>query len=170
MSDTPETDPPYRRPDVIETTTTVLDDGPGTRRRASWGAIFGGIIVALALQLLFTTLAAGIGLGSVNTNGGTTPDLGNLGMSAGVWWLVSSMIALAFGGYVAARLAGLASRWDGALHGLITWGIATLLIFYLLTSAVSGIVGSAFSLAGNVVSAAGAGLKTAAQPIAQAAG
>lgn len=170
MSDHTEIDPPYRRPDVVETTTTVVDEGPVTRRRASWGAIFGGLVVALALQLLFTTLAAGIGLGTVNTNGGTTPDLGSLGMSAGVWWVVSSMIALAFGGYVAARLAGLASRWDGALHGLIIWGTATLLVFYLLTSAVSGVVGGAFSLVGNVVSAAAAGLKTAAQPLAQATG
>ena len=87
-----------------------------------------------------------------------------------MWWVVSSMIALAFGGYVAARLAGLASRWDGALHGLIIWGIATLVVFDPLMLAFSSIVGGGFSLLGNVVSAAGSGLKTAAQPIAQAAG
>ena len=170
MSANIETDPPYRRPGAIETTTTFVEDGPHTRRRVSWGAIFGGIIVAVAVLLLLSTLGAGIGLGTVNTNGGTTPDVSSLGKGAAVWWVVTSMIALAFGGYVAARLAGIASRWDGVLHGLITWGIATLLTFYLLTSVFGSIVGGGFSLLGHVASAAGSGLKTAARPLVQAAG
>lgn len=169
MSVNTETDPPYRPPGAIGTT-AIVGDAPLTRRRISWGAIFGGIIVALALQLLFSTLGAGVGLGTVNTNGGSTPDLSSIGIGAGVWWVVSSMIALGFGSYVSARLAGLTTRWDGVLHGLVIWGIATLVIFYLLTSLFGSIVGGGFSLLGNVASSAGSGLKTAARPIVQAAG
>lgn len=162
--------PDSRSPGVTETTTTMMDGGSHTHRRISWAAIFGGVILVVAVQLLLSMLGAGIGLGTVNTNAGTTPDASSLGIGAGVWWVISSMIALAFGGYVSAWLAGIELRWDGVLHGLITWGIATLLTIYLLSSAVGGIIGGGFSALGSVASAAGSGVKDAAQPLAQAAG
>jgi hypothetical protein len=56
------------------------------------------------------------------------------------------------------------------LHGLITWGIATLLTFWLLSSAIGGIVGGGFSALGSIASAAGSGVSQVAKPIAQAAG
>jgi hypothetical protein len=132
--------------------------------------MFGGVILVVAIQLLLGLLGAGIGLGTVNTNNGTTPDASSIGMGAGVWWIVSSIIALGFGGYVSAWLAGIEIKWDGILHGLITWGIATLLTIYLLTSAVGSVIGGGFSAVGGVASAAGSGVKDAAQPLAQAAG
>lgn len=170
MSANTYTDPPYRGSTAVETTTTRVEGGPHTHRRISWAAIFGGVVLVVAVQLLLGMLGAGIGLGTVHTNGGTTPDASSLGMGAGIWWLVSSIMALAFGGYASAWLAGIEIRWDGALHGLITWGIATLLTIYLLTSAAGSIIGGSFSALGSVVSATGSGLKDAAQPLAQAAG
>ena len=147
-----------------------LHDGTHTHRRISWAAIFGGVILIVAIQILLSLLGAGIGFGTVDTHAGTTPDASTLGIGAGLWWIVSSLIALACGGYVAAWLAGIESSWDGMLHGLVAWGIATLLTLYLLTSAIGGILGGGFSALGNVVSAAGSGIKSAAQPLAQAAG
>lgn len=165
------TDPPYRAGSTaVETTTTRVDGGAHVHRRISWAAIFGGVILVVAVQLLLGLLGAGIGLGTVNTNGGTTPDASSFGIGAGLWWVVSSIIALGFGGYAAAWLAGIEIKWDGILHGLIAWGIATLLTIYLLTSAVGGIIGGGFSAVGSAASAAGSGVKDAAQPIAQAAG
>src|SRR6202008_3736166 len=89
---------------------------------------------------------------------------------AGVWWVISSCIALGLGGYVAAWPAGIEIRLDGVLHGLITWGIARLLTIYLLTSAIGGDYRRWFSALGCIASAAGSGVKEAAKPIAQAAG
>jgi hypothetical protein len=162
----PAVDPPYHTP--IEA--KRLEDGPHIHRRISWAAIFGGVILVVAVQLLLGLLGVGIGLGSVNTNGGTTPDASSFGIGAGAWWLVSSIIALGFGGYASAWLAGIEIRWDGVLHGLITWAIATLMTVYLLTSAIGGIIGGGFSAVGSIASAAGSGVKDAAQPLAQAAG
>ncbi len=144
--------------------------GSHTHHRISWGAIFGGVVLVVAVQLLLSLLGAGIGLGTVNVNGGTTPDASSFGIGAGVWWVVSGIIALGFGGYAAAWLAGIEIRWDGVLHGLVTWGIATLLTVYLLSSAVGSIIGGGFSALGSVASAAGSSVKDAAQPLAQAAG
>lgn len=158
------------RDGMIETTTLRREPGQHIHRRISWAAIFGGVILVVTLQIVLSTLGAAIGLGTVGVNAGTTPDAGTLGLGAGIWWVVSSVIALAFGGYVSAWLAGIELRWDGILHGMVTWGIATLLMIYVLTSAVGGVVGTGFSAIGGMASAAGSGLKDAAQPIAQASG
>jgi hypothetical protein len=167
MSASTHTDPSFTK--AVETTTRI-EGGSHTHQRISWAAIFGGVILVVAVQLLLSMLGAGIGLGTVNTNGGTTPDASSFGMGAGIWWVVSSVIALAFGGYVSAWLAGIEIRWDGILHGLITWGIATLLTIYLLTSALGSLIGGGFSALSSAASAAGSGVKEAAQPLAQAAG
>ena len=163
-------EPQPRTAGVLETTTTMMTGGLHTHRRISWAAIFGGVILVVTVQLLFSLLGAGIGLDTVNTNAGTTPNASSIGIGAGVWWIISSVIALAFGGYAAAWLAGIELRWDGLLHGLITWGIATLLTVWLLTSAIGGIIGGGASALGGLASAAGSGIKEAAQPVAQATG
>ena len=151
-------------------TTTLVSGGVHTHLRISWSAIFGGVILAIAVQLLLTLLGAGIGLGTVDTHAGTTPNASSLGIGAGIWWVISSCIALGVGGFVAAWLAGIELRFDGVLHGLITWGIATLVTVYLLSSALGSIVGGGFSALGGVASAAGGSVSAAAKPIAQAAG
>ena len=149
---------------------TGAGTGSHTHRRISWAAIFGGVILTIVFQLLLSMLGAGVGLGTVNVNAGSTPDASSFGIGAGVWWVVSSCIALFCGGYVAAWLAGIELRFDGLLHGLIAWGIASILTLYLLSSAVGGIIGGGFSALGSVASTAGSGVKDAAQPLAQAAG
>ena len=151
-------------------TTTMLSGGAHTHRRISWAAIFGGVILVVVVQLLLSTLGAGIGLGTVNVAAGSTPSATSLGAGAGIWWVISSCLALFCGGYAAAWLAGIEIRFDGLLHGLVTWGIATLLTIYLLTSAVGGIIGGGFSALGSVASAAGSGISSAAKPLANAAG
>ena len=115
-------------------------------------------------------LGAGIGLGTVNVNAGSTPYASSFGIGAGIWWVASSVIALGIGGYVAAWLAGIELQWDGMLHGLITWAVASLFTIYLLSSAIGGIIGGGFSALGGLASAAGSGVKEAAGPLAQAAG
>jgi hypothetical protein len=82
-------------------------------------------------------------------NAGTTPNASSLGIGGGIWWVISSCLALFVGGYVAAWLAGVGVRFDGLLHGLLTWGIAILLTIYLLTSAIGGIIGGGFSALGS---------------------
>ena len=170
MSSTVYDDPAARRTGVIETSTTVIGAGPHTHRRISWAAIFAGVVLTVVIQLMLSLLGAGIGLGTVNVSAGSTPDASSLGIGAGVWWVASSCIALFLGGYVAAWLAGVEIRFDGFLHGVIAWSIASLLTIYLLSSAVGSIIGGGFSALGSVTSAAGSSVKDAAQPIAQAAG
>ena len=141
-----------------------------THRRISGAAIFGGVILVVAVQLVLSLLGTGIGLGTVDLKSGGTPTASSLGIGAGVWWIGSSCISLLIGDYVSAWLAGIEVRFDGLLHGLVTWSIATLLTFWLLSSAIGGIIGGGFSALGSVASAAGTGVSEAAKPLAQAAG
>ncbi len=163
----------YRDPsfmDVAADTTAPSSGGAHVHRRISWGAIFGGVVVVVVVQLLLGMLGAGIGFGTVNVNAGSTPDASSLGIGAGTWWLASSVVALFLGGYVAAWLAGIGIRFDGVLHGVVAWGLATLFTIYLLSSAVGSLVGGGFSAIGSLTSAAGSGISSAARPLAQSAG
>ena len=129
--------------------------GGEARARVSWPAIFAGVVLAIAVQLLLSILGAGVGLGFVNPGHADSASATSLGAGAGIWWLVSMVASLVVGGYAAARLAGVATRFDGLLHGLVVWGLAMLLTIYLVTSAVGGLMGGAFSAVAGTVSAAG---------------
>jgi hypothetical protein len=155
---------------IFETPAPMIGGDTHVHRRISWAAIFGGVILVMSVQLVLTLLGAAIGLDTINLTAGTTPDASSLGIGVGGWWIITSVIALAFGGYSAAWLSGIEIRWDGLLHGLITWGITSLLIVYLLTSAVGGIVGGGVSALGGLASAASSGIKDAAKPVADAKG
>jgi hypothetical protein len=71
-------DAPLRTAGVFDTTTTSGGNITHTHRRISWAAIFGGVILVVSVQLLLSLLGAGIGLGTVNTNLGSTPTASNL--------------------------------------------------------------------------------------------
>jgi hypothetical protein len=141
-----------------------------THRRISWAGIFGGVILAVTIEILFSLLGTGVGLGTLNTNAGSSPDATTFGIGAGLWWIISNCIALAIGGFAAAWLAGIEIRFDGVLHGLVTWGIATLVTVWLLTSALGSIIGGSFSALGSITSAVGSGATEVAKPLTQAAG
>ncbi len=150
--------------------TTILGEGAHIHKRIAWGALIGGVVLTVAIELLLSLLGAGIGLGTVNVNAGTTPSGGSFGIGAGLWWVISSCIALFLGGYASAWMAGITNRFDGVLHGVVTWAIATLFTVYLLSSAVGSLVGGGFSALGSVTSAASGGISSAAKPLAQTIG
>ena len=144
---------------------------PGLSRRISWGAVFAGVVMVLAVQLLLSMLGLGIGLSTVDpAQSGGTPSASNLGIGAGVWWGVSYLVALVIGGYVAARLAANLAAFDGMLHGLLTWAFALLVTVYLLSTAAGSLVGGAFSAVSSTLSATGQTVKEATPQLAQAAG
>jgi hypothetical protein len=143
---------------------------PRIGRRISWGAVFAGVVIVLAVQLLLSMLGLGIGLSTINPTDGSTPNAGSFGIAAAAWWGISYLLALLAGGYVAGRLAPSRLPLDGALHGLLTWAFALLVTFYLLTTAAGGAIGGAFSAVSGTLSAAGQTVKDAAPQAAQAAG
>ncbi|WP_294323522.1 hypothetical protein [uncultured Sphingomonas sp.] len=133
-----------------------------TATRLSWGAVLAGVVIAIAVQLVLGILGAGIGLTMVDPVEGTTPGAAGFGIGAGIYWLITTVIALGAGGYAAARVAGVQERFDALVHGLVVWGVTLILTLYLLTSAVGGIIGGAFRTVGAVAGTAGSAVGAAA--------
>src|SRR5512144_1668786 len=131
-------------------------------RRISWGAVFAGVIIVLIVQLLLSLLGVGIGASTIDpTQDGGTPEASSFGIGAGLWWVICSLISVFAGSWVAGRLAGMPDRTDGILHGLVAWGLAMLVLIYLLTTTVSNLVGGAFGVVGSAMQAAGQGAEAA---------
>lgn len=139
-------------------------------RRISWGAIFAGVVIAVAVQLVMGILGTGIGLSMVDPVQGSTPGAAGFGIGAGLYWLITTVVALGAGGYAAARMSGVTEKFDALVHGLVVWGVTLILTLYLLTSAVGGIIGGAFRTVGAVAGAAGSTVGAAAPKVAQVAG
>jgi hypothetical protein len=140
------------------------------RSRLSWPAIFAGITLTIAIQLVLALLGTGIGFSLVDPVQGTTPGANSFGIGAGLYWIVSMMISLGAGSYATARVASARDRFDGLVHGLTIWGLTSILTVYLITSAVGGIIGGAFRTVGGMASAAGQSVGATAPVIAKAAG
>lgn len=138
----------------VEDTGVTTTVGMIPYRRVSWGAIFAGVIIVLVVQAALAFLGVGIGLSTVDFREEANP-FGGLGVGAMIWWVISSLIALFLGGFVAARLAGVTRRGNGALHGLVTYGFASLFAFYLMTTAIGAVIGGAFGVVNTSVSAMG---------------
>lgn len=138
--------------------------------RVTWGAVFAGALIAISIQVLLSMLGTGIGASTVDaqTTGGT-PSASAFGIGAGVWWVVSSLLALFIGGMVAGRLSGTTLSADAALHGLLTWAIAMMATLYLIGTAAGSLVSGAAGLVSGAASATATIGAAAAPKIADAA-
>jgi len=146
------------------------DNRTHVRNRAAWGAIFAGLVAALMMQLLLNILGVGIGASSLDAaNTSDNPTASGFSTTAGIWLLLSGIVASFIGGVVAGRLCGTSDTNTARWHGFVTWCATTLVIFYLLTSAIGGILGGAFSAFGSTIGAVGKGAASAASGIAQSA-
>lgn len=129
-------------------------------QRISWSAVFAGVLVAIVTQMLLTLLGLGIGLSTIDAVEERNPGAG-LGIGSAIWYIISSLLALFLGGWVAGRLASAPRPFDGILHGVLTWCLVTLLTVYLLTTAVGSVIGGAGSMIGGLVRTAGSAAASA---------
>ncbi len=135
--------------------------------RVTWGAVFAGVAVSLVTQLLLNMLGIGVGASTLDPGSGDNPEASTFSIAAGIWWTVSGIIAAFIGGHVAGRLSGRPKGSTTAWHGLVSWAVATLVVFYLLTTAVGGILGGAFNQVTRVIGGTTEAAATAAGPAAQ---
>src|SRR5256885_5421315 len=139
------------------TTSTTQINNPPVTRRVSWGAVFAGLAIGLAIQITLSLLGVAVGASTIDPLRGDTPGKG-IAIGAGIWLLISGLISTYIGACIAAHLSGAVNKSDRMLHGLMTWGAATLLTAFLLSSALGNLLGGAMRMA-----AAGAGAPTVAQ-------
>lgn len=164
-----ETNTPERAPP--QTTRISASDDVRTimLNEISWGAVIAGAIIGLVVQLILNVVGIGIGLSTVNAVAGDSPSASSISIGAGIWWVISGIIAAGIGGYLAGRLSGKPSQSTTAYHGLISWAVSVLVVVYLVSSAASGVVGGAFSGATTMLGGAGKAIGSSAQTAVQAA-
>jgi hypothetical protein len=133
--------------------------------RVSWGAIFAGVVVALVVQVLLTMLGVGLGVASLDPGTADNPGTATFSIVAGIWYVISGIVAAFVGGYIAARMSGKTVPTTGALHGLTAWAFTTLVVIWLMSTAVGSIVSGAFTGVANAVGGLGQTVAETAAPI-----
>lgn len=123
-------EPEIRRERIEETT---VKQGPWPTAAAarmqefpipliSWSSIFAGVFVALAVQLILTTLGSIIGLSTSATAFSTFTS---------IWAAISGVIALFLGGWISGRMSAFGGIETGLFHGVITWSLLLLVVVTL---------------------------------------
>lgn len=115
--------------------------------RVRWGPIISGLVIAVSLQLVLSSLGAAIGLSA----GAGGSNAGDVGTGLGIWAVISILISLFLGGYTTARACGPMSRSTALLNGGILWATTLAISSWLLASGVSGAFGIIASNAGEVI-------------------
>jgi hypothetical protein len=147
----------------------IEDNNPGLiERPVSWRAVLAGVVIAIVVQVLLAVLGGALGLAFVDPTEANNPDLGTITIIATIWWVLSGILAAWAGGVTAGRLSGRPGTTMAAWHGLVAWAATTLVIFYLITTAVGGVVGGAFSALGGVASTAADAAASAVPAVADA--
>jgi hypothetical protein len=123
-------------------------------RRASWGSIFAGMFVTIVLQIMLTLLGIAIGIASIQPLQGQTSTQ-NMALGSGIWLLVTGLISIWIGAWVAGRLSGGPLLADGMLHGIVTWCVSMVAMFYLLATAVGAVLGGTGALVGGAIQSSG---------------
>ncbi|GJD46128.1 hypothetical protein AFCDBAGC_4008 [Methylobacterium cerastii] len=159
---------------ILATPSTVPNAAAADTRtvllnQVSWGAIFAGAVTALVAQVVLNMVGVGVGLSSVGGPAADNPAASTLSMGAGLWFVGSGIVASLAGGLIAGRLSGKPIAGAAGLHGLVSWAVTTLVVLYLLSSAVGGIVGGAFSGVTSTLGGAGSLVGGTVQTAAQAA-
>jgi hypothetical protein len=116
---------------VADHETLRAEDLVPVRSRVSWGAIFAGAVLALAVYLVLTLLGGAIGL-SVRDN--VRPE--NLQTGAAVWAILATAVALFVGGWVTTQLTVGENKTEAVVHGVIMWGVVLAMLLWLMATGV----------------------------------
>lgn len=153
----------YTTPDPVSAYAT--DTQPADEVR--WGPVVAGIFSALTTLLTLSVLGLAIGLSTYDTGDPASA----FGIGAGIWSVISALIAFGVGGYVAGATARVRGGDRGILNGAMVWMVTIPLALYLLGIGVGGLFGIATNAATAAGTAAGqAADSPAVQATAQAAG
>jgi hypothetical protein len=87
-------------------------------KRVSWSSIFSGVVVGIAVFVALSML--GIAAGAIESEQRLTLSAMN-----GISWAVIGALSLFVSGWTAGRLCGLRRSFEGALHGFVTWAMAS---------------------------------------------
>lgn len=101
-----------------------------------------GVLVAITSQIVLMLLGTAIGLSSLEETA-EGPERARTGLL--LWMLLSVVVTMFLGGWVATITSRSPERRDGLLHGLVTWAAASLIGLFLVGGVLREMVGGALS-------------------------
>lgn len=111
------------------------------RRAFSWSGIFAGALLFLAIEATFGILGVAVFASAVNPTS-INPVGTGIGVGAGIWMVILSIISLYFAGRLASQISGALTRNMGIHTGIVTFGmciLACVLIAGVMGRAVGGV-------------------------------
>ena len=147
---------------MADVTHVLVDDEPSISG-ASWGAIFAGAVVSLAVTFVVIAFGTGLGLSVVSPWETSGVSATTFKIGTGIFLIVTAMFSSSLGGYIAGRLR---TRWVGVhtdevyfrdtAHGFVAWAVAAVIGFALLAAPSVSLLGNtasgAMQAAGNASS------------------
>lgn len=109
-----------------------------------WGSVFAGAVVSVVLLLSLNLLGISMGLGIPVTG----EPAAAIGAGAGIWMVVSSIIALFAGGWFGSRISSVTPT-RGVFHAIVVWAVAMLVSFYMTVSTAGSIISGITSAIGS---------------------
>jgi len=120
------------------------------RNRVQWGPVFAGMVVSLTTILILSVLGLAIGASALDQNA----DMSDWGTAAGLWAAATILIAFFLGGLVAAKTAAVGGPGSGMINGLVSGAATLLLMIWLTTVGLTGLIGFFGSNIANLAAAA----------------
>jgi len=118
------------------------------RSRISWSAVLAGAFIALTAYLVLATLGVAMGLSLSNRMSSQA-----LGIAAGIWAIVSMLVALFVGGCVCSRCTAGENKTEAAMGGVVVWGVVFVLLAWLSTGALNTGLRAVFGVANTATQA-----------------
>lgn len=152
----------YHAPDErhYDPTFNTLNEVP--LKRISWSAIFAGVVISMVVYLLLAILGTAIGASTIDPLKEQDP-LEGIATGAAIWTGLSMLLAIAAGGYASGRLA----FREGALHGVLMFGVNTLICTGFLLIVANSAVTGAMSAIGSGLQTLGSGVAAVAPSVTQ---
>jgi hypothetical protein len=129
---------------------------PANRPTVSWGAVFAGMVTAIALQIALAQLCVSLGLAMYSPFDPAEPT-GTIAMTTVIAWVGCALAGLFLGGWVAGRLAHFQSQTIAALHGALVWASGAVVASATVALTAGLLAGGTAKLAGEAVQATAAG-------------
>lgn len=122
-----------------------------TVSRASWSAIFTGAVIAIALMIMLAMLGVGLGASTIDPLSNEGSAAGK-GIGSAIYFVISQLLALGAGGYVASKMGGVPRLIPSAIHGSAVWAVATIGMVWIASSAAGTLIGGSASIIGSTAS------------------
>jgi MFS family permease len=102
-----------------------------------WSAVWGGFFTFMAIWSVFGALGVAIFASMANPN--VPRPVTGMSVGESIWVIVLTAIAMYIGGLVTGRLAAVATRNEGAVHGQAMFGLSVVGALLLVILATAGL-------------------------------